>query len=375
MWYYCIMSKHNRLSGSQTGAVSMITVLFVTMILTVMVLGFVRIMVSEQRQASDDDLSSRAFFAAESGVEDAKTALAEYMMNGGEFSSSEEQNTAESCDTFGDRFLISDSSLETEIVCQTIDTDLDDVLIDGSPAWHSVAIPMISNSDFDRFTVEWHKPQVDGSTFNHRSSDRLPTTSVWSSAQHPAAMKMTLLQKPSTGNMYRDELIESTRIVHMLPGTPGTSGVNSFDTTSSDFGLGGANSLPMIQCEGSGSIEPDGYACSAEFTGLSPSNTDYFVILTPLYRSTSIRMSLASGQDAVSISNAQAEVDVTAKAGDVFRRVRARVLLSDPSLALIPDLAVGANEVCKDFALRSDSEEFVQANSGNVLDDYCVFSP
>lgn len=370
------MNKHKHIySSKQSGAVSMITVLFVTMIFTVLVLGFVRLMISEQRQATDDDLSSRAYFAAESGVEDAKAALAEYMMSGGSFSPTQ-QATAESCDTFGQEFLIDEPGLETEVTCQTIEPNLSDVLADSVPAWHSFLIPLRTQENYSRLQLEWHRPENDGTTFNLRGSElSLPVPDDWLVAQHPAALKMTLIRASSTGNFDEDAIIEDTRIVHMLPSS---SGVNSFDTSASNFGLGGGDSLPRVACQPSGSIEVDSYSCEANFTNLSSNNFDYYVMLTPLYRSASIRLSLYnSAGDAVDISNAQAEVDVTARAGDVFRRVRARVLLTDPSLALIPDLAVGANEVCKNYVLRANQDEagntFSEINLG-VMDpsEYCV---
>ena len=57
--------------NNQQGVVSFFTVIFITLLLLILTTAYIRLMVNEQRQATDNDLSSRAFYAAESGVNDA----------------------------------------------------------------------------------------------------------------------------------------------------------------------------------------------------------------------------------------------------------------------------------------------------------------
>jgi Tfp pilus assembly protein PilX len=65
----------------ERGVVSLFTVMFFTILVTVLTVGFVRIMINERRQSTDEDLTTRAYYAAESGVEDAKRALQQYYPN------------------------------------------------------------------------------------------------------------------------------------------------------------------------------------------------------------------------------------------------------------------------------------------------------
>lgn len=355
------------------GAVSMITVMFVTIILAVMVIGFVRLMISEQRQATDDDLSNRAFYAAESGIEDAKAALAAYMAGSDDFDA-DMLDKFDDCEPFGDQFLIDDPSFETEITCQLVKTSLPDVQADGAAAFSSFMIRLAAEEGFDRFRLEWHKPGSDGENYALKSDSRLQTVANWNDGgtPYPAAMKVTLVKQGISSNASREEVIDATRIVYLLPSSSG--GVNVLDTESSSFGLGDS-SPQAVNCTSSAQADADDYSCVVDFTNLFPGANDYYVMLTPLYTSTSIKLSLHdSGDNLINIVDAQAEVDVTAKAGDVFRRVRARVLLSDPAIALVPDLAVGSNEICKDYILREDPNEsgnsFTTINPG--ITNYCM---
>ena len=59
----------------QSGAVSLFAVIFGAMLLTIVTIGFMRLMLMDQRQASDNDLSQSAYDAALAGVEDAKRVV------------------------------------------------------------------------------------------------------------------------------------------------------------------------------------------------------------------------------------------------------------------------------------------------------------
>ena len=362
--------KHQGSGLSNVGAVSMITVIFVTIILMVIVIGFIRVMISEQRQATDDDLTTRAFYAAESGVEDAKNGLSEFMLtHTGPITNQDLEDFfgtgPDECDTFGDEYLIEEgSALETRITCQIINTEPDDVVIDNMRPWHSVSFPLMTqDNDIASFSLEWHMPANDGLEYALKTNANLEQTSDWRAggASYPAGMKVTLMN--DTGD--REDTIEAARIKHLLPGSGGS---NTFAVNSANFGLGDDNPS-LVTCDTG--VEEDEYACDVSFEGLD-NTAEYYVSLTPLYESTSVRMQLQnSGGENVGVLGVQALVDVTAQAGDVFRRVESRVSLGDPATSLIPDLAVGANEICKDYALRDDPGEFQEVNPG-VLPSYCM---
>ncbi|MDR0979679.1 MAG: hypothetical protein LBM12_00775 [Candidatus Nomurabacteria bacterium] len=71
-------SARTVLEGRKKGAVSLYIVLFATLLITVIALGFTRIMLNERRQVSDSDLSQTAYDSAMTGIEDAKLAVLRY---------------------------------------------------------------------------------------------------------------------------------------------------------------------------------------------------------------------------------------------------------------------------------------------------------
>ena len=64
--------------GMKKGVVSLYVVIFTTLLLSVISIGFMRIMMGEQRAASNQDLSISAYDSAMAGVEDAKVVVAAY---------------------------------------------------------------------------------------------------------------------------------------------------------------------------------------------------------------------------------------------------------------------------------------------------------
>jgi Tfp pilus assembly protein PilX len=65
-------------AGFRRGSASIYIVVFTTLLVSVITLGFVRIILSEARQTSNYDLSQSAYDSALAGIEDAKIALLKY---------------------------------------------------------------------------------------------------------------------------------------------------------------------------------------------------------------------------------------------------------------------------------------------------------
>jgi Tfp pilus assembly protein PilX len=84
---------------AEEGVVSLLTVIFFMIFISIIVVGFTTIVVADQRQTVDNDLSASALAAARSGVEDGKRILL-YCLANPSAAGCATATTSHDCDTF-----------------------------------------------------------------------------------------------------------------------------------------------------------------------------------------------------------------------------------------------------------------------------------
>lgn len=117
------MKKFSR--STKKGVASLYVVVFATILFGVITLSFVRIIISEASQTSNDDLSQSAYDAALAGVEDAKIAVNKYYqcINKGGTPSTCGDLFGGDCDTFKLKtYLYGDSYGDGEVLIQESNT-------------------------------------------------------------------------------------------------------------------------------------------------------------------------------------------------------------------------------------------------------------
>jgi len=203
-----------------------------------------------------------------------------------------------------------------------------------------------------RVVIEWHESSIDGEDIAVRSSDKnnLPKVSCWNSDEdvdcsgtpYPAMIRMGLFSHPASEGVIRRDTI-GNKISYLNP-------VNNISgtVTASEFEIKTTGSNPTNQVSNKPKCtkgEGVSYVCRLTVTGLSGVN---YLRLTSIYRGTNIRITMfrTGNSNSLKFSNAQAKIDVTAQAGDVIRRVEARIPLRPADL--LPDEAITtADQLCK----------------------------
>jgi hypothetical protein len=356
---------------SERGATSFLTVIFLSLILSVIAVGFVRLAINEQRQSVDDELSTRALYAAESGIEDGKRALDlwqrgvytnENQLNG--------DNCDEPADIAGNTFdKTLSAELATEYSCLLIVTDLPDFQA-NIDQWDSVQIPLTpaDGGVFDEIRIQWHKvgDTFDGTTAIPRAagSNDLPTAPAWGDT--PALLKAFFFSHDGPEPTSNSDFEYEGTFLNPTTSTSGSSSIYSSDV---------AKNIKNVSCDMS--VLEGEYACEVTISGFNAgvfnsSNRQNYLRLQPLYRSsTYVRVELLRGGNATDMTDAQAAVDATGRAGDVTRRIEVRVGLT-PNSFPFPDLAIlSGDSICKNFAITNDTSDFVAIN-GNILPTTCT---
>lgn len=290
--------RYTKLHHNQSGLVSIIVTMLVMAILGITVIGFAQISRREQRQTLDRQLSTAAYYAAESGINDAIKKL-------------EDVSFIDNIDTCNDSRLPSQSigtSGSFAYSCLMIDQNPDKLEYGSIDTDKSQIIPIDSGiSTIQRIEVSWQDKAGSTTPFfpTHSTPISFPAGGSWG---FPAGMLEVNLT-PETSTLSRDTMISNTITGYLYP-SQGTSG-NLLSTSKGDIVSGG--------CSSGGTPRH----CKINITGLS--GTKYLMRLRAIYKSSAVTIRAFGGSDQLELKGAQAVIDSTGKANDVLRRVQVRV--------------------------------------------------
>ena len=376
----------------ESGAVSLFLVVFAMLLITIVTLSFLRIMITDQQQASLSDLSQSAYDSSLAGVEDAKRALIYYQTScnndASTCSTQKDIINSTSCNTGLQKVVPSvaatndrnpvkeipvaqsqssgDVALNQAYTCVVMKLETSDYL--GTvQANTSKLIPLKSTKPFTSVTVEWYMSsdlgtkdtKLDLTSFSDLAKP-LYQPGSWPS-NRPSLMRAQLIQfGPSftLGNFdsaSSNSAISNANTIFMYPTSLFGTAPPIKDTT--DFTSAGAPKV--VRCVSD--LSAGGYACTVTITlprAIGQSSDDHpntYLRLTPIYNATHYRVTL--GGDA-QFDGVQPSIDSTGRANKQFRRVNTRVDLVDTSFPF-PEAAIDlTGNFCKDFVVTNATSDY-----------------
>lgn len=401
------MIKPTHTINQQSGAVSIFIVIFAALLLTVITVGFVRLMLADQQRATNNDLSQSAYDSALTGVEDAKRALlrfqnicrtggviacqnvrnvitdaanpnpADKRCNVGIYAGSIINPATNEGDSVGPTGTgevliqqnIGDDKLEQAYTCVKMSLDTPDYLgkVDAD---RSKLIPLLSTSAFNEVTIQWFssKDISDGTVVDVPSAAgrSLPGTDYWPDTR-PSVMRAGLMQVGGSFSLTDFDAVNATgqSNANTLFLYPAVSGFGNVEFTGRDPRETGTkvpatadNALIPTTCSPTVTADAGTYSCSITLTLPDPINAGSrtaYLRLTSLYNGAHFRITLANSSAPVNFTDVQATVDSTGRANDLFRRVVSRVDLIDTEFQF-PDAALDVSgDLCKDFAVTDEA--------------------
>ncbi|MBW3569134.1 pilus assembly PilX N-terminal domain-containing protein [Candidatus Parcubacteria bacterium] len=335
------IKKNRKLDKDQSGIASMVIVIIIMTILTLVVLAMTQNANREQRQSLDRQLNSQAFYAAESGMNDAK----DYIVENPDAAPKEKNDcqplpplNANSGDQFpGKSARVSDKDEAIRYSCVMYDQDPATIEFSDLDVNRTEIVP-IEDSDgkiIKELTFSWAK--TNGGT-------------VFSDC--PVAVDLDKfppqLKDNCEAGMLRVALIDS-------------SGANRQDIINKSFAAylkpsdqSGAPT-PITYGSASGSLERQGAivagTCNADACTVKITNINKFKLymqLRSLYKANKVVISgVTLAGDIVNFSRAQLEVDSTGLANDVLKRIRVRIPLSSAKFDSTGAVLQTTNSICK----------------------------
>ena len=392
--------------SNQRGAVSIFVVIFAALLITIVTVSFVRIMVNDQNQATNSDLSQSAYDSALAGVEDAKRALLRYQsicqtgtqVECDEAGSRISSNTCNAVVRYGDVIgsdsegeattgvgeiriqqstTANDEALEQAYTCVTVDLETPDY-VSSSSSNISRLIPLRATEEFNTVTIEWFSRDDLGTSTTSTSvnllsgiSSPMPLrqTSSWP-VDRPPLLRTQLMQYGDSFTLeqfdYMSGSESNANTIFLYPTSASAANTStSFaardqrrtsPTGQTPADISADTPLP-VRCRAS--LASGGYSCQIDLTLPAPiggGDRTAYLRLTPLYNTTHFRVSLANGSRDVDFDGVQPIVDSTGRANDLFRRVQSRVDMEDTTFPY-PEGAIdlSSGDLCKNFAVTDTS--------------------
>ncbi len=340
--------KHNhyRAKNTEQGLVSIIVVMVLMGVLVLISTSFALLIRREQRQALDRQLSTQAFYAAESGVNDAVDQLPGIAGDVTDCKTGGISGKApiNSNDNVDHTCVLIDQS-PNELIYNPISTDSSQV----------VRLETSDGTPIDYIDISWQRDKSDNNdqfVSNSNTTHLLPQNGV----NDPKTDNFT--QNNGTGMIQvgvmpltalnHNSLTQAARSYFLYPvaGPSNVSPLSSRDASSSQdaqFIDGNCN-----KSNNPGYKANHLYNCNAEIKFSSPSNVVY-LRLKSIYLPTAANIRIYSGGVRKDIVGAQAVIDSTGKAQDVLRRIQVRVPLKGSYS--YPEYSVDTGDsICKRMA-------------------------
>lgn len=385
--------KKTQFAKFKEGGVSIFLVVAACLMVSIVVASFIRVMIRDEQQASQQDLSQSAYDSAQAGVEDAKRFLLKFQKSCGNGEATTEcENMRVAMEKQDCRMLgaggIGSSTSETQIqtntsandkdlnqayTCVKMQTKTDDFL--GEVAENgSKIIPLKGSSPFNRVKIQWFM-RADLADASNNTVDLANTASrdfpindgkTWTK-NHPPVLSSQFVSLRSGGNAeefntngFGNKTGTSTTMLYPADSSIAVNEENNkvhLSAVDSKKKTGdGSNAPAPVICNKN--LNDKVYACSTyvEFGEHVNTDTTAFMRLAMFYNKASFSIKLYNGNDLVQFDGVQPKVDSTGRANDNFRRVESRIEAMDnnfpyPDFAL--DASGGDKTLCKDFMVTN----------------------
>lgn len=375
---------------SQRGAVSIFIVMFTALLVTIVTASFVQIMLRNQQQASNNDLSQSAYDSALAGVEDAKRALVALKAcdKNPSIACSNLRaalvNNGQNCEVLADPSVgvttftngesqVGRSSMNQAYTCVKVQviTDSYEGTLDKD---QSVVIPLETVDDPNTIAgvrISWFTqdniPSVDAAgnpisqVPQYPTQPQLPAASDWS-VRSPSIMRSQLIQFKD-GNLTLDSFdAANNNNAKTLFLYPAIFGAANLDFAADGRQSPASRNYPAIsRCDTSFTLN-GGFACSTDVAvpSLGGGTRKAYLQLTSLYNKATYKVQILGGSgNVINFDNVQPIVDSTGRASDLFRRIQARVAMSEGMPTTYPDAALRVGKsLCKDFFITNNTIDY-----------------
>jgi hypothetical protein len=340
------MRRSTKLGHDESGFASLVVALTLILVLSLITVGFAQLARREQQDALSNQLSTQAYYAAESGVNDAyaiaNTTLLAHI---------DDISRTQCLDNTYLPHRNIDAGTGVSYSCVMVDlkpTSLQysNVSPDSGRNVSFSDVDLNNNpTDLRSITLSWssydgHKTlRGDGSS----ASSGFETQAGWGNAPPVIEVSVTPFDP---NNIQRDTLINATFYAYLYPQKGANDGKVDFSTSP-------ATNTPIVNanCNGTGD-----YQCSATIEHVpGDSGTNYLIHFKPRYDAANVIINGKDSNDkATGFKGGQVVIDSTGRAKDTLKRIRVHA----PLTATIDTPAIESQNICKRIQTYPDLTQY-----------------
>jgi hypothetical protein len=346
-------SMRGNTEENQQGFVAIVVTMILMVVLVLVTVGFLRIIGREQRQVLDRQLSNQAFYAAETGINDAAKALADpvspYTTNKtvcGPDGTIQFPNSSNKIDG---------ASGNVEYSCLTIDQQprslkyssisKDDAKVIRFSTFQADGTTPVN---ITRLRISWQAESGVPTFSSVAAGTFLPVSGASNWGANTGVLRAALTPLVTVD---RNALIANTFTTFLYPGT---AAANQFGQVAYTSTVASQGSVVDGRCNTANTPK----SCIVEITGLNGSS--FLLVLRSVYAASSVEITAHNGgvvgttSNDVRIGGAQSLVDATGKASDVLRRLVVRIPTRN-SYAMPAFTLNSADDICKQYSVAPAS--------------------
>jgi Tfp pilus assembly protein PilX len=341
------MNMRARIRKNESGMASLVIAILIVIIVTTIVLGFMQIIRREQRRSLDNQLSSQAYYAAESGVNDAMKAIRQQGFTADKTTCGPLASPGPLSGT--SNRLTSDGNIQYS--CLLIDQSPPTVTFDSISTTHSNVFPLKNNAgSIKSLMFTWQSPDTVPNKTRNPGFVFPPAGTLAGQWDSLGLLRVDIMPASSVD---RASLITNQRTYFMYPTVGGGP------ITTVGYGLPSSSGAILDGKCSNGTGSNTSHVCNVIINGLGGIAGPIYVRVLAMYNPVKLTITGTDASGPIGLSGAQTLVDSTGKAADVLRRIQVRVPFQDADL---PDYAIASmDSLCKKFVANPDGSVVSEA--------------
>lgn len=316
-------AKKNLSIGSQRGMASIVVTTVLIAVIGLLIIGFSLIARRNQKETLDRQLTTQAYYAAETGVNDVRSRAAQAILGGVAVL------TQSTC-TEGN-YPLPVLGNGVEVTCLTVLDQLKTLEYGAVNDDQDTFVPVIASvagTQIAKINLVWSSSSGVANPLSTCGDNglKLPANSAWGACEF---------------GLIRADVVRSTdtfaRTVYLIPNASGVSAI-PLDAVGRVSGASCDSSLNRC-------------SMTLDVSGLGALADRYYLRVRSLYRPAKLAVSAEKSDGTPITLSGQLQIDSTGKAQDVLRRIQVRVPIS-PGAANNPFGAIDSSQnVCKRFVV------------------------